>query len=342
MPELNDINDINVISETNLDNLNNAASLPAPSKKPDILLIILPIIAVLSFLFLVVFDDKDTIKSQNFKETLFGQQQETTIALKNKPELSHEIDATSLNKLFEETQKKVSTFPGTYGLYIKDMGSGISFKFNSNTEFYAASLYKLPLAAAVLKDVERGKLNLDTKITYYPYDYSAGTGSISKFEHGTELTVEELLSALMKQSDNTAQNMLLRVTQYDQVKNAFLINGIDKERMGFYNLNLTNPYEMGTMVENIFYGDYLLDSSREYLLNIMYPTDFDDRISPYIGAGYIFKHKIGSWPDSWHDCGIVYGNNREVVVCLMSKDATLENFIEVCKEVGAFINKIIG
>jgi hypothetical protein len=65
---------------------------------------------------------------------------------------------------------------------------------------------------------------------------------------------------------------------------------------------------------------------------------YDDRISQYIGAGYTFNHKIGNWTDSWHDCGYVFGEDKVVIVCLMSEQTTFADFLQVAEITGDFVN----
>jgi len=72
----------------------------------------------------------------------------------------------------------------------------------------------------------------------------------------------------------------------------------------------------------------------------MSSTLFDDRIHQGLSEDTKFSHKIGNWPDtsSWHDCGIAPRNNKKIVVCVMSRNTTYENFLEVTKDVGEFVN----
>jgi len=310
------------------------------NKDTDFLLIFLPVLAAAT-LFILVLSDKFNIKlfGRNFiKEVVY--QRNNTTQTSTKPIIQDEITFTKVETEFVELTKKLTIEPGVYGLYIKDVGSGKEFKYNDTTEFYSASLYKVPIAAAVLKEVEAGKLKLDDTATYLPYDYASGTGVIGTYSHGIQLKISDILSELLKNSDNTAQNILLRTLSYKNVQDTFNAVVPDKNTSTFYRYNLSTPGEISYVFEKLYFGDYLGTENKKYLSDLMINTSFEDRISAYLTDGLIFSHKIGSWPDSWHDCGVVYTETKEseLIVCLMSQRAPYENFLNSAKMTGEFIN----
>lgn len=174
-------------------------------------------------------------------------------------------------------------------------------------------------------------------------DYASGTGVINTYEYGIQLKVSDVLSELIKNSDNTAQNMLLRTLMYKNVEDAFNHNVPDTQTSTFYKYDLTTPIEVGHMLENIYYGNYLKPVYRQYLIDLMTNTSFDDKISAYLTKDLIFAHKIGTWPDTWHDCGIVFTNDKksQLVVCLMSQKAAYEDFLTASKLTAEFVNSIL-
>ena len=96
--------------------------------------------------------------------------------------------------------------------------------------------------------------------------------------------------------------------------------------------------------EKLYFGGYLNDADKKYLSDLMVHTSFEDRISAYLREDLIFSHKIGSWPDSWHDCGVVYTETKEseLIVCLMSQRAPYENFLNAAKMTGEFVNILMN
>ncbi len=307
------------------------------AKDNDFLLLTLPFLAV-GILTFVFFSQRAKIQLPNSLADIPN----TPLIVENKMSAADIEAAKKIQGMrddFAVLSTKIKQESGVYGLYIKDENRKIDFKYNESGEFYAASLYKLPIAAAALKAIEKGKLTKDTKITYLPYDYSSGTGEINTYNYGIELRTEDVLTELLKNSDNTAQSMILRQLDFNYVEDTFSALVPDPKTSTYFRYNTSTAYEVGYVVDQLYFGKYLNSDSKVFLKDTLIGTSFEDRISAYLKPGLKFSHKIGSWPETWHDCGVVYGKYDQVVVCLMSTSAPYENFLNVSKQVGEFISK---
>ncbi|ALN63937.1 beta-lactamase L2 [Lysobacter antibioticus] len=97
---------------------------------------------------------------------------------------------------------------GRLGVGMLDTGSGQHFDWRGRERFPMCSTFKFLLAAAVLREVERGKLDLQKKIPIAKSDliaYSPVTEPLA----GSSASVAQLCEATMTLSDNTAANLLL-------------------------------------------------------------------------------------------------------------------------------------
>lgn len=91
-----------------------------------------------------------------------------------------------------------------------DTGSGLALGWRQDERFAMASTFKLVLAGWILALVDQGKEQLDARVLYgrdAVVDYSPVSGP--RAGDGGGLTVAELCSATVCQSDNTAANVLL-------------------------------------------------------------------------------------------------------------------------------------
>jgi len=238
---------------------------------------------------------------------------------------------------FDDFNSMISSLeddPGTYSIYINDLKTGRIYTYNTNQKYYAASLFKLPIGVAILKQIEEGNLSLDTNITYYGRHATSGTGSINESPSGTVYTIGQVLTYLFKQSDNTAQTMLLEYLGVNTAKvyRVFPNGGVTE----YYHTNNSSAQEIGDYISSLYKGDLLSQESKDYLFDVMQGTCFDNYISNYLD--YPFAHKIGLWGGSIHDCGLV--KNRDVVICVMSVDTNDERFINVGKKVAEFVNSL--
>jgi beta-lactamase class A len=79
-------------------------------------------------------------------------------------------------------------------------------------ELHLFSVFKLPLAIAVLKNVEEGSLKLDQQVHIGPDELAVGTRANSlRWQKPVDLSIRELLELSIIESDNTSSEKLLQL-----------------------------------------------------------------------------------------------------------------------------------
>jgi len=105
--------------------------------------------------------------------------------------------------------------PAQLGIAVLDTSSGKRWGVNADASFVMMSVFKSPVAAAVLSQIDAGKLSFDQRVTLTPADLVDGSAIPSvgeKLEAGqTVFTVRELLTGAVSESDNTAVDALIRL-----------------------------------------------------------------------------------------------------------------------------------
>ena len=101
---------------------------------------------------------------------------------------------------------------GTVGLSVVHIETGKTASINGNSQLPLYSVYKLPLAITVLKDVEERRLRLDQKIHVTPAELVQGTPvNDALWQKPVDYTVEQLLEFSISHSDNTSSDKLVEV-----------------------------------------------------------------------------------------------------------------------------------
>src|SRR6185369_3378228 len=114
---------------------------------------------------------------------------------------------------------------GRVGAVAMVLETGASVAVQGGKRFPMQSVYKLPIAMAVLDQVDRGRLNLEQRIGVRKRDFvSAGQHSPirDRYPGGVELSLDELLRFNVSESDGTACDVLLRVIGGAPVVNRYL------------------------------------------------------------------------------------------------------------------------
>ena len=101
---------------------------------------------------------------------------------------------------------------GTVGLSVIHIETGKTVSINGDSRLPLYSVYKLPLAITVLKDVEEKQLRLDQKIHGTPADVVQGTtANAALWQKPTDYTIEQLLEFSISRSDNTSSDKLVQL-----------------------------------------------------------------------------------------------------------------------------------
>ncbi len=135
----------------------------------------------------------------------------TTAEVKQSP--SPVAAAQNLDHELERRLKTISDgAQGTVGLSVVHIESGKTVSINGDSKLPLYSVYKLPLAITVLKDVEEKRLRLDQKIHVTPADLVQGTtANAALWKKPVDYTVEQLLEFSIQRSDNTSSDKLVEL-----------------------------------------------------------------------------------------------------------------------------------
>jgi beta-lactamase class A len=105
-----------------------------------------------------------------------------------------------------------SSFDGRVGISVRSIDDGWTASFDGQGKFPQQSVSKLWVAASVLNKADIGELKLSDTMILTPADLTIFHQPIRKRigANGTQVTIAELLTLAMTQSDNTANDALFR------------------------------------------------------------------------------------------------------------------------------------
>jgi beta-lactamase class A len=106
--------------------------------------------------------------------------------------------------------------PGALGVYVKSLATGEALAHGADRWWYLGSTAKVPIAIAVLQDVDAGRLRLDQSLAIAETDRTEASQLVWQ-RVGTRHTVEQLLTKMLWDSDNTAANMLVRAVGLERL-----------------------------------------------------------------------------------------------------------------------------
>jgi beta-lactamase class A len=123
------------------------------------------------------------------------------------------IDNASADaELAERLKSLCERAGGSVGVAVTHVETGRSAEVEGAKQLPLYSVFKLPLAVAVLKDVEEGRLRLEQKVRVTPAEIAPGLRANTElWREPVERTIAELVELSIVRSDNTSTDKLLQL-----------------------------------------------------------------------------------------------------------------------------------
>lgn len=226
------------------------------------------------------------------------------------PAAAPEVKNEPKSALHERIKQIADNAQGKVGVAALVLETGESFGLNENEHFPMQSVYKFPIAMAVLKQIEQGNLKLEQKIRIEKSDLvpkQLRSPIRDRYPQGTELSLSDILKYSVSDSDGTACDVLLKavgganvVTKYLReigVKD-IIVATTEKEMAQDESVqyqNWTSPKATNDLLRLLHEGRVLSESNRALLLRWMTETPTGlKRIKGLLPDGTVVAHKTGT------------------------------------------------
>lgn len=146
------------------------------------------------------------------------------------------------------------------GMAVYDVAHNESFSWNGDKHFPMQSVYKFPIAMAVLHKIDCGKLSYDELITVNEsFVYTDLWSPMSKkYPHGVTLPLSELLKYMLVYSDNAATDCLLNLIGgpayvqkviIDMGANQLFVRHTEREMQADWDIQFMNSTTPNAMID---------------------------------------------------------------------------------------------
>jgi beta-lactamase class A len=210
---------------------------------------------------------------------------------------------------------------GTVGIAIIHVETGRTVEVQGARPLPLYSVFKLPLAVAILKDAEDGRLRLDQKVRITPSEVVQGAPeNTALWKQPTERTIRELLDLSIARSDNTSTDKLVELAggpgALTRRLSALGITGITvrssvreflTDRSAPHG-NTASALDLARLLSRLQKGEILRADSRQVLFGFMAAaTTGLQRLRAGVPAGTPVADKTGSGPggSATNDVGII-------------------------------------
>jgi beta-lactamase class A len=267
-------------------------------------------------------------------------------------------NADRTNELRDRIEQISHAARGRVGVTATVLETGETVSLNGDRRFPMQSVYKFPIAMAVLAQVDQGKLKLDRKIRVETSDVLQGSRILEEKSQGMVFSLAELLKYMVSESDGTSCNVLLRQVAEPRIVTEYLL------RLGINDIvvantekelaqdpavkyrNYATPDATVVLLRAFHEGKGLSKFSQSLLLQLMTQTTTGPkRIKGMLPEGTVVAHKTGTSSTvngvtaATNDVGIVrLPNGQHMAIAVFVSDSPANDAIR--EEVIAKVTKV--
>ncbi|WCL52664.1 class A beta-lactamase [Gimibacter soli] len=250
-------------------------------------------------------------------------------------------------------------FGGRVGVTVIDPATGKQLSHRGDERFAMCSTFKWALAAAILKEVDEGRMTLDERIAFGDRDLLS-YAPVTKARVGEgAMSVRDLAAAAVSLSDNTAANLLLAKIGGPEGLTAFLWNTgdavtrldrteptLNENREGDQR-DTTTPDAMAKSLQKLLTGDTLSPASRDLLVQWLEETSTGkDRLRGGFPADWRAGDKTGTCGSrgAVNDVAVAWPPGRGPVFVasyLSDSDASYADLYAAHAEIGKLVAETV-
>jgi beta-lactamase class A len=253
-----------------------------------------------------------------------------------------------LDKYIKKT--KESGVASHVSIYFRDLNNGPVFGIDQEETYAPASLLKVPILIAVLKEEERNPGFFNKKIKYTQLvdpGYKQNIFDSISLKIGNTYSVLDLAERMIVHSDNEAKGLIIQLipdTSLLRVHNdlGIVVPGIRNSQ------DFMTVRDYATFFRILYNGTYLNHKNSEMALEFLSRSTFLKGLKAGIYDPYaIVAHKFGerelveTGQRQLHDCGIIYSNGHTYLLCVMTRGKDFDQLASVISEVSRMVYKNI-
>lgn len=220
---------------------------------------------------------------------------------------THEKKANNLRSQIEQIAQQAN---GKVGIAIMNMESGDTLTYNGKLHLPMQSVFKFPVAMAILNKADSGKLTLEQKVHISKEQMAEKMWSPmhDKYPDGNiDISISDLLSYMVSQSDGIACDVLIDLAGGPKQVESYMhslgakdiaIAANELQMHAAWDVQYSDwcePQQMMYILNNFYLGKYLAPGSTAFLTQLMANANTGvHRIKGLLPKGTIVVHKTGS------------------------------------------------
>jgi beta-lactamase class A len=225
-----------------------------------------------------------------------------------------------------------------------------SLFYRADKKVPSASLIKIPILVVLLQEVAKGKLDLDQLHYLDQNEIVGGAGEIQFSEPGKKLSLKFLAQEMMRVSDNTATNILIKYLGISEINHRFQeLNlhhtSLQRLMMDFKAIeegrqNYTSMIDLVNILSMVWKNDLLTENLRTVFLGLLKNCE-DKTMIPAAFPNYKTYNKTGTLDYIRGDAAILEGANNSVLAIAVEGFDDLSQAEDIVKNIALMLQNDI-
>lgn len=229
----------------------------------------------------------------------------------------------NIKRLIDENKSDIA-------VAFKNLRTNSSMMINEGIIFPSASTIKLVILSALMNEINKGTMRLESSITLSNKHKCGGDGVLKELNEGHKFTLYEIAKLMIILSDNTAANILIDLLSMEKINEMAEELGMrstklnrkmmDSEAAKHGKENVTTAKDLCHILELIYRGKVINNEYSKIILEILLKQQLGGRLDLYLPEDVVIAHKTGDLDKLEHDVGIVYNYPNDYILCVLTKN----------------------
>lgn len=234
-------------------------------------------------------------------------------------------------------------------VFYRDLNNGPTMEIDSDRQFIAASLMKVPVAIMYLRKAEQNPQIMQQQFEFHPGyampDHVQTVDPPPPLVVGNKYTVEDLMSRMLILSDNSSAAVLINESRDVDIVKTLQDMGIPMTIVAGSDASIAVE-DYASMFRILYNATYLDKASSNYLLDVLtrsaHRGGLREGVDPKVRIASKFgEYRIGT-VQQYHECGIVYYPERPYILCVMTRGGEVKDLFSAIKSVSSAVFEFVS
>lgn len=216
----------------------------------------------------------------------------------------------------------------------------------------SASMIKIPILITLFEERDKNNISFDETYKIKHEDIVGGSGELNDDSVGKEFTIYYLANEMIRVSDNSATNILIKKLGFEKINNSIKQKGLNSTELNRLMMdfdavkegreNYTSAQDLNKLLLNIYNGNILSQSANDTIITILKKCADKNRIARNLPPNIDVANKTGSLDYVCGDAAIIFSPKPIILSIVIENFSSEKQAEKIMGKIAGLIVKIFG